>query len=819
MMQFFSNNFTQDRWHRAALKNAFSLLSKQRFEHAAAFFLLAGQLWDAVEVCIHRLHDLQLAFVIIRLFEGDSSPSYFRLLKEQVLGITTTGIGFVEPSPDPFLRSISLWLLQDYLCALETLLVDMKAGSDRPLPPNPAIFNFYFFLRSHPLLLRTKYPLKQGRSVQPSPSVASFATQYHPHNLSGVGDDPLTSMERNLVFSTAYHHLNSGSPLLALTVLAKLPKENDMGVVDESLSSAQLSVSYKSQRSNSASAIMSGLLSEESVSFKIGDTDLADASLTSSRNLGAIREEEEHDLSKAVTSQVTAAASSLDFDWSQPVSTQVTGGGKDQHGGNDDDFDWSKPVVAQGEDDIDWSSPFLTQKPDDGGQQSGSEGQEDASEDAKQKPSKLFSCRGMFILSLADQLQYNALLSLLTEELTTIHLPACCKLLWDSRGRESLPILPLKKFDRGSKYQNSLTEWFEDEAFEGILKSLQGRLINWLRSETLIVKEVCSLEISAGHHMGVAAAHAGYDLLTTLMNYTTIHAGTLPSLLAVKMELMHLMNTLLPWSTGLSQVLEDADLGTTTSHVSCAISPAQLPLLTSSSLPSKHPLNLALHLRLMSRSVFEILSAHSRPPTASSPLEHTDRIFELCCSLSHCVFLCLSPMRLQSTSHAAPSAGSSVSGSTTRRKRSTSSDLLEFISSLDTPNTKPSKWPGLENWPSSLLSDDGKDALPLCLVLMECLTVAYVGLLSIAWSKHSIYDLLILTANVPNARNWTALFGGGKSIKNTKKSPSFLRNMRNVFSTTGKKKGELDTSTGLFIAPKISLLSRSLTKVCVCAHA
>lgn len=54
MTQFFSNNFAEDRWRKAALKNAFALLGKQRFEHAAAFFLLAGALRDAIEVTISR---------------------------------------------------------------------------------------------------------------------------------------------------------------------------------------------------------------------------------------------------------------------------------------------------------------------------------------------------------------------------------------------------------------------------------------------------------------------------------------------------------------------------------------------------------------------------------------------------------------------------------------------------------------------------------------------------------------------------------------------------------------------------------------------
>lgn len=50
MTAFFSHNFTEDRWRKAALKNAFALLGKQRFEQSAAFFLLAGSLKDAIEV-------------------------------------------------------------------------------------------------------------------------------------------------------------------------------------------------------------------------------------------------------------------------------------------------------------------------------------------------------------------------------------------------------------------------------------------------------------------------------------------------------------------------------------------------------------------------------------------------------------------------------------------------------------------------------------------------------------------------------------------------------------------------------------------------
>jgi len=56
MVQFFKNHFNEDRWRRAALKNAFALLGRQRFHHAAAFFLLAGAVRDAIEVKIMLHH-------------------------------------------------------------------------------------------------------------------------------------------------------------------------------------------------------------------------------------------------------------------------------------------------------------------------------------------------------------------------------------------------------------------------------------------------------------------------------------------------------------------------------------------------------------------------------------------------------------------------------------------------------------------------------------------------------------------------------------------------------------------------------------------
>ncbi|KAI4216241.1 MAG: hypothetical protein LQ351_001251 [Letrouitia transgressa] len=80
-----SNDFSEQRWKTAALKNAYTLLGKRRFEYAAAFFLLAGNLQDAVNVCLHQVGDLQLAVAVARVYEGDDGPVLRALLEDKVL--------------------------------------------------------------------------------------------------------------------------------------------------------------------------------------------------------------------------------------------------------------------------------------------------------------------------------------------------------------------------------------------------------------------------------------------------------------------------------------------------------------------------------------------------------------------------------------------------------------------------------------------------------------------------------------------------------------------------------------------------------------
>ncbi|GAB0205623.1 dmX-like protein 1 [Grus japonensis] len=218
MTQFFGNNFTEDRWRKAALKNAFSLLGKQRFEHSAAFFLLAGHLKDAVEVCLEKLNDIQLALVISRLYESEFevSSTYKSILQKRILGSAFPG---KESSGnmhcDPFLRSIAYWILEDYSKALDTLIkhsVEDGDEGDSSSSCNPAVFNFYNYLRTHPLLLRRHFGSSDTSSTRICLTVEN-----------GLADK-INLGERRLFFTTAYAHLKAGCPMLALEVLSKMPK-------------------------------------------------------------------------------------------------------------------------------------------------------------------------------------------------------------------------------------------------------------------------------------------------------------------------------------------------------------------------------------------------------------------------------------------------------------------------------------------------------------------------------------------------------------------------------------------------------------------
>ena len=125
MSNFLKNNFAEGRWKTAAKKNAFVLLSQQRYIHSAAFFLLADSLEDSLEIILKYCNDVQLALVIARLYEepkdsfsldGRFRTCFKRILSSHILGKplnegdTSAGaLTTLHRNTDPFLCSMAHW--------------------------------------------------------------------------------------------------------------------------------------------------------------------------------------------------------------------------------------------------------------------------------------------------------------------------------------------------------------------------------------------------------------------------------------------------------------------------------------------------------------------------------------------------------------------------------------------------------------------------------------------------------------------------------------------------------------------------------------
>ncbi|KAF5508824.1 Regulator of V-ATPase in vacuolar membrane protein 1 [Colletotrichum fructicola] len=149
--RFLANNFDDPVWRTKALKNAYALLSKRRFEYAAAFFLLADHLQDAVNVCLNQLRDLQRAVAIARVYEGDQGPVLRKLLEEEVLALAAR-------EGNRWLASWTFWMLNRKDMAVRALISPVYTLIETPCTPD---MQSKLFLTDDPALVVLYAQLRQ----------------------------------------------------------------------------------------------------------------------------------------------------------------------------------------------------------------------------------------------------------------------------------------------------------------------------------------------------------------------------------------------------------------------------------------------------------------------------------------------------------------------------------------------------------------------------------------------------------------------------------------------------------------------------------
>jgi hypothetical protein len=749
MEEFFSHDFAQERWHKAALKNAFALLTKQRFQEAAAFFLLGDSLQDAVEVCLHKLKDIQLAIIIARLYEGrEGGHVYNRILCEEVCAVSSSTRQISQPLNDCFLRSMAYWLLGEYSHSLETLLnCRSDAGTFESTDVNPGVFHIYFYLRNHPILLKRKYELSKGEKYQ---------------YLSSVGDDCLTALERLLVFKTATYYINRGLPLLALDVLIKIPPQeypDEQHVYGSSPVSQGHTMDFSqvpSQLSRNGDAIASGLL-------------FVDPTLDS------YLEEKEIMVQSQVNELDSHTSVHLGADGASQISNT-----------EDDDFDWSKPVLLQA-DHMDSVSDSLEL----------SLGLKRAS---LSNSSSAYSCLAGDIataIKSTTNLSYG------------IHALA-------KQARCKLALILL------CSELNALRAF--DDAFT-VKKSLNSCISN----ELVKLCAFCSGGDSEDNCI-VDPEH----VFDSLIRYCTLHSVDTPNLLYVCTELMvKLRPTLSPSSDTENEL--SSPIKSRGVYRECICQPSQIPLLSATLIPLTHPYSLAKQLKMLSCHLVHTLSLVPNPPTesficcASEKLQQLSQcLHDTAILMSNILFCNLtssedSPLQdIESSTQSSTSVGLEVpvdspptSGKRSKKKVSFNFGSGPGSASLK-PNSYPSKWPGLLNWPNLLPSVDGKDPQGLCLLLVECIVPTYLALLAHSWLNHSASITLRLLKNPLSLQLWCDVCGGGYESTSSSRSHTAKKSSKFMGKFPGSKKSKqlksdgpeiaVDRcSSGFFVPPKAAL--------------
>ena len=205
-------DFSTSRWSKAAVKNAFALIRKRRYNHAgktvtptpailkppsiAGFFLLAGKLSDAVNVIIQYTGDFQLALFLARL-QGNAEVTK-RIVQDTIRPFAL------------YVKDRSLFVLCELLLEANNVNFFARVLVNEPLPE----------IEDDSQAARAKLETMRKSHVLVTANETLLGEVLFVETLLPVGHE----ITENAIISYVLHH-GSRLPLICLQLLEKIEPE------------------------------------------------------------------------------------------------------------------------------------------------------------------------------------------------------------------------------------------------------------------------------------------------------------------------------------------------------------------------------------------------------------------------------------------------------------------------------------------------------------------------------------------------------------------------------------------------------------------
>ena len=387
---------------------------------------------------------------------------------------------------------------------------------------------------------------------------------------------------------------------------------------------------------------------------------------------------------------------------------------------------------------------------------------------------------------------------------------------------------------------------------------LRHCLAQWFKEEVQVLSQLCccySDKEKDPKSCNMMRLPADRGILHSLLGYTQLHSDIIINLECVRSELLlHFQEHHGIGDCSHRDAESPSHMGSYKTEPKAkglerACHPWQLPLLSATLLPFTHPFSLARQLQSLTAELVDLVKMVSMPPsqvacdgTTQVPTKELLLSHKLLATsnavsnvLARCLTLSCADLELQLLPDETRSRSSSthsrdsVSPRMARKpgKKVTFSFNVADAPSDPRPNSQPSKWPGLVNWPCLLPSEGGRDPHSLCALLVECIIPVFVALLAYSWINKKPELVRQLLQNKPSFDLWCSVCGGGFEGKSPQKEDSggtHGKHSRLAGMFGGGKKSRVAkaggqgivtdrTSEGFFLPPKVKLLSYFLPGV------